>query len=238
MENNNILKSSVIIGLSFIIGFIIISYSLIQIKSFDNLLVVTGSSKQLVVSDIAKWNASFSRNSYDTNLNDGYTKMKSDEEIVRSFLRENGVSENEITITPVSMQKDYKYDSNYDKPDEYTLTQNVTIESNDIEKIKLISTSAQSVIEKGVIFSANAPQYYYSKLSESRIDLLPLAMEDARKRAESISGKKAGSLKSVSMGVVQVLQPNSVDISDYGMYDTSTVEKEIMITVRASFSLK
>lgn len=238
MENNNILKSSVIIGLSFIIGFIIISYSLIQIKSFDNLLVVTGSSKQLVVSDIAKWNASFSRNSYDTNLNNGYTKMKSDEEIVRSFLRENGVSENEITITPVSMQKNYKYDSNYDKPDEYTLTQNVTIESNDIEKIKLISTSAQSVIEKGVIFSANAPQYYYSKLSESRIDLLPLAMEDARKRAESISGKKAGSLKSVSMGVVQVLQPNSVDISDYGMYDTSTVEKEIMITVRASFSLK
>ncbi|MDD2274309.1 MAG: SIMPL domain-containing protein [Candidatus Pacebacteria bacterium] len=238
MENNNILKSSVIIGLSFIIGFIIISYSLIQIKSFDNLLVVTGSSKQLVVSDIAKWNASFSRSSYDTNLNNGYTKMKSDEEIVRSFLRENGVSENEITITPVSMQKNYKYDSNYDKPDEYTLTQNVTIESNDIEKIKLISTSAQSVIEKGVIFSANAPQYYYSKLSESRIDLLPLAMEDARKRAESISGKKAGSLKSVSMGVVQVLQPNSVDISDYGMYDTSTVEKEIMITVRASFSLK
>lgn len=238
MENNNILKSSVIIGLSFIIGFIIISYSLIQIKSFDNLLVVTGSSKQLVVSDIAKWNASFSRNSYDTNLNDGYTKMKSDEEIVISFLRENGVSENEITITPVSMQKNYKYDSNYDGPEEYTLTQNVTIESSDIEKIKLISTSAQSVIEKGVIFSANAPQYYYSKLSESRIDLLPLAMEDARKRAESISGKKAGSLKSVSMGVVQLLQPNSVDISDYGMYDTSTVEKEIMITVRASFSLR
>jgi hypothetical protein len=64
MENNNILKSSVILGLSFIIGLIIVSYSLVQIKSFDNLLVVTGSSKQLVVSDIAKWNASFSRNAY------------------------------------------------------------------------------------------------------------------------------------------------------------------------------
>jgi hypothetical protein len=40
------------------------------------------------------------------------------------------------------------------------------------------------------------------------------------------------------MGVVQVMQPNSVDISDYGNYDTSTVEKEIMITVKASFSLR
>ncbi len=238
MENNNILKSSVILGLSFIIGFIIISYSLIQIKSFDNLLVVTGSSKQLVVSDIAKWNASFSRNAYDYNLNQGYTAMKADEDIVKEFLRDNGISESEITITPVSMQKNYKYDSSYDSPDEYTLIQNVTIESGDIEKIKLISKNAQRVIEKGVIFSANAPQYYYSKLSDARINLLPSAMEDARKRAESISGKKAGSLKSVSMGVVQVLQPNSVDISDYGMYDTSTVEKEIMITVRASFSLR
>lgn len=53
-----------------------------------------------------------------------------------------------------------------------------------------------------------------------------------------MSGKKVGSLKSVSMGVVQVLQPNSVDVSDYGMYDTSTVEKEIMITVKATFTLK
>jgi len=59
MENNNILKSSVILGLSFIIGLIIVSYSLIQIKSFDNLLVVTGSSKQLVVSDIAKVECKF-----------------------------------------------------------------------------------------------------------------------------------------------------------------------------------
>jgi len=238
MENNNILKSSVILGLSFIIGFIIISYSLVQIKSFDNLLIVTGSSKQLVVSDIAKWNATFSRSAYDYNLNQGYNSMKSDEEIVRNFLRENGISENEITITPVSMQKNYRYDSKYGEPEEYVLTQNVTIESSDIDKVKLISKDVQSIIEKGVIFSAYAPQYYYSKLSEARIDLLPLAMEDARKRAESISGKKAGLLKSVSMGVVQVLQPNSVDISDYGMYDTSTVEKEIMITVRASFSLR
>jgi hypothetical protein len=66
-------------------------------------------------------------------------------------------------------------------------------------------------------------------------------MKDAQKRAESIAqstGKKIGNLKSASMGVVQVMQPNSVDISDYGNYDVSTIEKEIMITVKASFSLK
>ncbi|MFA5228445.1 MAG: SIMPL domain-containing protein [Candidatus Paceibacterota bacterium] len=238
MENSNIFKGSIILGLSFIIGFIIISYSLIQIKSFDNLLVVTGSSKQLVVSDMAKWNASFSRNTYANTLNDGYNQMRLDEAVVINFLKENGITEDEMTITSVSMQKNYRYDAPYGQPEEYVLTQNVIVESKDIDKIKIISKEIQKVIEGGVIFSANSPEYYYSKLSEARIDLLPLAMEDAKKRAENISGKKAGPLKSVSMGVVQVLQPNSVDISDYGMYDTSTVEKEIMITVRASFSLR
>jgi hypothetical protein len=55
--------------------------------------------------------------------------------------------------------------------------------------------------------------------------------------AES-SGKKVGQLKSASSGVVQVLSANSLDVSDYGSYDTSKVDKNIMLTVKASFTLE
>ena len=51
-------------------------------------------------------------------------------------------------------------------------------------------------------------------------------------------GKKIGVLKSASSGVVQVMAQNSVEVSDYGMYDTSKIEKEIMVTVKASFEIK
>ncbi|MDD4073929.1 MAG: SIMPL domain-containing protein [Candidatus Pacebacteria bacterium] len=236
MENKNILNGAIILGVSFIIGLIIVSCSLIQIKSFDNVLVVTGSSKQIVTSDTVKWNANFTRTVYDYELNEGYNKMKNDETVIRNFLLEKGVSENEFTISPVSMDKVYNYEKT-SISDQYTLNQSVIIDSKDINKITEISKSIQPIIEAGVILSARSPQYFYSGLSESRISLLPKAMEDAEKRAENISGRKVGSLKSVSMGVVQVLQPNSVDISDYGMYDTSTIEKEIMITVKATFAL-
>jgi hypothetical protein len=30
---------------------------------------------------------------------------------------------------------------------------------------------------------------------------------------------------------------NSVEVSDYGMYDTSKINKEIMVTVKASFEI-
>jgi hypothetical protein len=39
-------------------------------------------------------------------------------------------------------------------------------------------------------------------------------------------------------GVIQVLPPNSLDVSDYGSYDLSTKEKEVSATVTVSFQLK
>lgn len=234
-------KTSIILGVFLVIAVSIISFSLYQIKAADNTLSVTGSAKQSVTADIVKWNASFSRTVYASGLKTGYAQMKADEAIVSKFLADNGITAAEITISPVSMQEQYNYNKTSDTPTEYVLAQSVIIQSSDIQKIQNISKSTQTVIDQGVIFSAYSPEYYYSKLPEMRVTLLPEAMKDAQTRAESIAkstGKKVGALTSASMGVVQVLQPNSIDISDYGNYDTSTVEKEIMITVKASFSLK
>ncbi|MFZ3057774.1 MAG: SIMPL domain-containing protein [Minisyncoccales bacterium] len=237
----SLVKTSIILGIFLIIGVSIISYSLYQIKAADNTLSVTGSAKQSVSADIVKWNGSFSRTVYASSLKAGYTQMKADEAIITKFLKDNGITDDELTISSVSMQENYNYNKTAGSPTEYSLVQNVIVQSTDIKKIQAISKSTQTVIDQGVIFSAYSPEYYYSKLPEMRVSLLPEAMKDAQTRAKSIAestGKKVGTLKSASMGVVQVLQPNSIDISDYGNYDTSTVEKEIMITVKASFSLK
>lgn len=233
-------KTALILGAFLMVSVGIISATMYNIKAADNSLSVTGSAKQTVTADIVKWNGSFSRTVYAAGLKDGYAQMKKDEAIIMKFLKDNGITDAELTISPVSMQKQYQYDKTTG-PDEYSLTQNVSVQSNDIAKIQNISKSVQTVIDQGVIFSAYSPEYYYSKLPEMRVTLLPEAMKDAQTRAESIAkstGKKVGTLKSASMGVVQVLQPNSIDVSDYGSYDTSTVEKEIMITVKAAFSLR
>jgi hypothetical protein len=237
----SLIKTSIILGIFLIIGVSIISYSLYQIKASDNSLSVTGSAKQTVSADIVKWNGSFSRTVLASNLKIGYAQMKTDEAVVSKFLKDNGIVDTELTISPVAMQQQYNYNKTSSTPDEYILTQNVAVKSSDIAKVKNLSKNTQTVIDQGVIFSAFSPEYYYSKLPEARVTLLPEAMKDAQVRAESIAqstGKKVGTLKSASMGVVQVLQPNSIDISDYGNYDVSTVEKEIMITVKASFSLR
>lgn len=234
-----LLSFGLILGLSLILAAALVAFTFLSVKKMDNVISVTGSAKQQVTADSARWTANFSRATLKDQIKDGYVQMKNDEKIVTDFFISQGISREAIEISPVFMNEIYKNDQN--APREYNLVQNIEIKSDQVDKIKELAKNSEKLAEQGVFFSPNAVEYYYSKLPELRISLLPEAIKDAKKRAEAIagsSGKTVDTIKSVSMGVVQVMPVGAVEISDYGSYDTSGIEKEVMITVKTSFGLK
>jgi hypothetical protein len=239
--NNKIIVSSLVLALGIAASAWIIGHTLLNIKSLDDTISVSGSAKVAVTSDSAKWHGSFSRNAVEEQLRDGYAKMATDEKAVKEFLAAQGVKEEEVEISPIFVNEVYKYNDYSNGPTEYSLVQTIEVKSNEPEKLKEIAKNAQQLAEKGVIFSPSAVQYYYSALADARVSLLPDAIKDAKARAEAIassSGQAIGSVQGVTMGVVQVMQAGSIDIDDYGIYDTSSIDKEIMVTVKATFSLE
>ena len=226
-------------GICFIIGASIFSYAFFSAKTNIDTLAVTGSTRSKVTSDQVKWTSSFTRNVSRDSLKDGYAQMKNDEKNVAQFFKDSGVKDEEITFLPVLTNEIWNNDAN--APKQYTLSENVEVSSGDVQKIKTLSSNVQGLVNKGVFFTIVSVEYYYSQLPQARINLLPEAIKDAKARAGQIaeaSGKKLGAIKSVDTGSVQVLAPNSVDISDTGSYDTTSIDKEIMVTVRPTFSLK
>jgi len=210
-------------------------------KDSSNSLSVTGSASKEVVSDSAKFSGNFSRIAKVSALKSGYDQMTADLNIVKNFLKTQGIDDKDITISTVSMNENYKYDNNNQTEKEYTLNQQVEVASSDINKITSLAQKTQDLINKGVIFSTNAVEYYYTKLPDLRVSLLSDAIKDAKARAEKMAestGKKVGDLKSAASGVVQVLPSNSLEVSDYGTYDTSKINKNVMVTVRAAFGLR
>lgn len=247
MENCNcnekmgkgLLFASLVLGLSLIIGASVVSLTVYNAKKLNDTLSVIGSTKQKVTSDSVKWRSNFFRNVLMTDLKGGYAQMAKDEKAITKFLIDNGVKKEEIVVTSVTMSEVYKYEAS--APKEYTLGQMVEVNSPDIQKINDLTKKIQPLIDQGILFSTQSIEYYTSKLPELRVSLLADAIKDAKARAEKIaesSGKQVGAIQSANMGVVQVLTPNSVDVSDYGNYDTSSVEKEVMVSVRAVFRLK
>jgi uncharacterized protein len=241
MENNNknYVVFGLILGLSIIISAGLGSFTFFKLRSMDY-ISTTGSAKKAVVSDKVKWTSSINRPVKVSTMKDGYAKMDADLKEVKNFLVTSGIPVESIDISPIFMNE--VYDQNQGAEKNYNLVQNITIQSNDVQKIAELSKNTSSLnINKNVLFSTNSLEYYYSKLPETRVELLANAVGDAKARAEQLAsagGKKIGILKSASSGVVQVMSPNSVEVSDYGMYDTSSIEKEIMVTVKASFEIK
>lgn len=238
-RSNKIIYFGIILGLCLIISAVIASYTFYIVRLPEDTLSVTGSVRQKVTSDVAKWTSTFSRTVLAEELKQGYDQMQSDKSIVIEFFKENGFSEQDINISPVFMEQLYLYDRS--APKENILRQTVVIQSSDVEKITYMAKNTQKLIDEGVIFSTQTLEYYYSKLPELRIELIPDAINDAKLRAQKIaegSGKKIGVIKSANLGVVQVLPVNSTEVSDWGTYDTSTIEKEVMIPVTVIFTLK
>jgi len=239
MDSKSSVTLGIIIGLSLMISTVIGGYSFYKVRSLDNTLGVTGSTTRAVKSDLVKWQSGFSRIVTLDNLKSGYAQMAKDKQIVDKFFKDNGIDDKDITVSAVQMNQNYNYNQN-SEPTQYTLIQNIQVQSADIDKITALAKNIQALIDAGVIFSTQSVDYYYTKLPDLRVQLLGDAIKDAKARAEQIagaSGKKVGSLKSAASGVVQVLQPNSTDVSDYGSYDTQTIDKEVMVTVKATFVL-
>ena len=81
----------------------------------------------------------------------------------------------------------------------------------------------------------------YSKLADRRVDMLAKAAKDARIKAEEIdlqADSEVGGLKRVNTWVFQKTFPNSMKVSGWGSYDTSTIKKDITTDIGLTFTVK
>src|SRR5262249_25096317 len=102
------------------------------------------------------------------------------------------------------------------------------------------SGDSVSLIDEGVMFTTNSPEYIYTKAGEAKIEMLAEATKDARLRADQIAsqgGRGIAHLRSAKMGVFQITPLHSLQTSSEGVNDTSSSEKTITAVVAATFSM-
>ena len=235
----------VVLGLLIALGAIISTYILSNaVISYQKMntqaLSVTGSASQEIKSDLAVWTLSYEVRSKD--LKSGYAKINTDKKQISDFLSANGLGADAFKFTPIASYPVYKrmpngYDSN--EVDGYRLSQNVEVTSNDVDKLTKLSEG--KLVNKNIEVSSNRVDYYVSNLDELKIKMLAEATKDAKERAKSMvqsTGGHIGVMNSARMGVFQIVAKNSTDVSDYGIYNTSAVDKKINAVVNATFTIK
>lgn len=237
--------SAAIIGLAFIIGLFFISNAYKFRSTTNDTITVTGSAEKDFVSDLIVWKGSYSRKSMDLKM--AYAQLKDDETVIRKYLLSKGIQENELVFSSVTIIKDFNYrtDANGRSLGQefsgYNLTQNVRVESSDVDKINGISREATELIQQGIEFNSMPPLFYYTQLTQIKMDLLAKASADGKNRAQIIaknSGSSLGKLKKATLGVFQITGKNSDEDYSYGgTFNTSSRNKTGSITIRMEFAV-
>ncbi len=238
--------NSAIIAISIVAGFFMVAAAYkYKYKASEN-ITVTGLAEKDFVSDQIVWTGNYSKKMLD--LKSAYSLLKEDEVKIRAYLKGKNVADNEMVFSAVSIDKDFttRYDDNGKQIGSqftgYNLRQNVTVDSRVILKVEAISREVTELIESGIEFNSSPPSYYYTKLSELKVDLLAKASADARERAETIAknaGSRLGKINKATMGVFQITGKNSNEDYSYGgAFNTSSKNKTASITVRIDFAVE
>jgi len=198
-----------------------------------------GSTRKNVKSDLIIWQGDFSVEA-DTLLG-AQQKLKTDVVAVGQFLSGNGVTNYVFKPIEIEELKSTKDADGWrqERTTGYRLTQTVRVESEDVDKIANLDTTP--LVEQGILFTTEPPEFIYTKVGEEKIEMLADATKDARARAEQIAeqgGRTIANLHDAEMGVFQITALHETDTSSDGENDTSSLDKTITAVVTATFLLE
>ena len=205
-----------------------------------NSITVTGSAKTSATADNVVWTLNVQESS--PIVATAVKKVEKSVTSLKDYLTAGGVDAAGIETAGISSFaiNEYINGNQTGRVLSYQASQNVTVRSKDVAKIKELSGGIGSLLQSGVNVNNYGPQYYVSNLADLRPQLLADAMKDAKVRGEAITkavGSTLGPVLSVSSGPVQVTSPDSVDTSAGGMYDTSSIPKTVTVTVSVGFKV-
>lgn len=235
-------SGGVAIAIALVLSSFIFGWFYSTAKKGDEAITVTGSAKRRISSDLVVWTAGVS--SQASVLGDAYKSLSDGIPKIKQYLIEKGIPEAQMTVSAITTTTLKKQDGNGNETSEitgYSLTQQIEVRSNDVQKIAQIARESTELINQGILIESKTPQFYYTKISDLKIEMLGEASKDAKERAERIAastGNSIGSVRSARMGVLQITAADSTDVSDYGVYDTSTIEKDMTAVVNISFAVR
>jgi hypothetical protein len=233
--------AGVALAIGLVLASIIGGWAFVKGKQGDQTITVTGSARKRIKSDLVIWKAGVSYQA--PVLADAYRSLSENVPRVKSYLVGKGIPENEITVSSISSQTLHARDSDGQDTGQitgYSLRQELEVRSNDVDKIAKIAREATELINQGILLESMAPEYHYTKLGEEKITMLAEAAKDAKKRAEQVAestNSSIGSVRTARMGVLQITPADSNDVSDSGMNDTSSLDKDITAVVNLSFEI-
>lgn len=222
----------------------------LNIKSSDErekTITVKGVGERNIVADIGAFECEISCNAKD--IQSGYTEIKRIDKILQLKLRELKIKpewvENESmvydSIYKTIRTKENSRESTQEVFSHYRFVKSFRVRSSEVQLLERAALQLYALSANGINVKVSSVEYYISNPEQYKLELIDLATRSAYQRANTVASTceaKLGKLITARQGVIQITRPASNDTSDYGMYDTRTINKVMRLVVTLVFTLE
>jgi hypothetical protein len=227
------------IGVAVVLTAKIVSGTIHDARHVRDTISVTGSAREPITSDLVRWSLTVSHEA--PTAATAAKRLRGQVALVRAFLVSRGIPSNAISPEVVRSEEQVTPLGKHRRKISYRVSQGLDVSTRKLDVVERAATQVGGLIAQGIDVSANSPAYISTELTQAKLDTLAAATADARKRAEILVhglGGKLGPMRRTQLGVYQITPRDSTEISDYGINDTTSREKDVNAVVTATFAVE
>lgn len=207
------------LGIAFVLGMLILGSSLVlmvsNLKSYDRCVTVKGLCEKEVMADKVIWPIVYKQGGND--LSNLYNTVNEMNGTIIKFLKDAGVSDEEITTNAPSILDTRTNLYGEMKEYRYIVTAGVTVCSEKVELIVKLQTEQAKLYEKGIPVGmgenwSHPTTYSFTGLNGIKPGMIEEATINARQAAEKFakdSNSKLGKIKNATQGQFSVSDRDS-----------------------------
>jgi hypothetical protein len=203
-------------------------------------LEVTGSARTRIRSDLALWSIRVAGEA--KGLEEAFARLTASVEAVRGFLKGRGFSDEAVTLGSIETTPHFGRDEKGNATREvvtYELARHVEIRVEErVEDVARAAGEVTELLKTGAHVESGAPRFVFTKLADLKLRMIGEATANGRERAERIAVEskcRLGAVKEARAGVLQITRPDSMEVSDSGMNDTTSIAKDVSAVVHLTF---
>lgn len=228
-KENRIIEAAIIA-----LGLVVLGYCLkAGIDNFvnkDRQVTVKGLCENEVPANVVTWPLSFSQLGND--LPALYQSVSRTRDIIINFLKENGLSEDEITVNaPTVYDRNSNMWSENKSPYRYQMTSSLTVKTKQVDEVRLASGKIGELLNQGIAIDEGYINYDFTDFQEMKLKM----MQEAIKNAEQAAKQFAENSNSRLGGIMQATQ-GTFSIEDRD--ETTPYIKKLRVVTTVTYALK
>lgn len=212
---------------------------IVEAKKSDRYITAKGLAERVEKADRGLWEVAFKVSG--NNINELYTKLSHDAEIISNFIKKEGFEAKEVVLnSPWVVDQHAQNNSGPLAPERYSLENSFIVTSPKVDAINALATKAGEFIAQGITITRSGARFYLDRFNSLRPQLIVEATKNAQEVGTSFAkttGSQLGGIRKANQGVIILTSPDASPNQEYDE-GVNSIMKKLRVVSTIEFYLQ